>query len=94
MAALHATKSKEIMFTTYSFTHKGSYSAEAIHQARHVWESLRGVGRLPNAVIITYDEHSCQVMWENGIPCFLDRYLPQPHELPGDQAPPQEVQAA
>lgn len=83
MVALHATKRKEVMFTTYSFTHKGHYTLDAIHQARHVWESLRGIGRLANALMLTFDEHSCQVMWENGIPCFLDRFLPQPEDLPG-----------
>lgn len=83
MASLHATESKEIMFTTYSFTHNGQYSYDARNQAKHVWESLRQIDRLKNAVIISYDTHSCQVMWENGIPCFLDHYMPQPDELPG-----------
>lgn len=83
MAALHATSAREIMFTTYSFTHRSQYTYDAIHQARHVWECLREIGRLSNAIMLTYDVHSCQVMWEHGIPCFLDRYLPQPNELPG-----------
>ena len=84
MVALHATASLEVMFTTYSFTHKGHYTHDAINQARHVWESLREVGRMNNAIMITYDVHSCQVMWEDGIPCLLDQYLPQPDQLPGD----------
>ena len=83
MAELHATGWKELMFTTYSFTHNGMYSYDAVNQARHVWESLRGIDRLKNALIISYDTHSCQVLWEHGIPCFLDRYLPQPRDLPG-----------
>lgn len=83
MAALHATDKKELMFTTYSFTHKQHYSSDAIYQALHMWENLRRIKRLKNAIIITYDVHSCQVLWENGIPCFLDRLLPQPSELPG-----------
>jgi len=119
-----------------SFTHRQEYSPDAIYQALHMWENLRRIGRLSNAIIISvsrhaywwnhsrnwgatackvlvtpqsassishrgvcpsmvlgshliwndpmqYDVHSCQVLWENGIPCFLDRYLPQPDELPG-----------
>ena len=83
MVKLHATQSKEIMFTTYSFTHNSQYSYDAIYQARHVWECLRQIDRLKNAIILTYDDHSCQVLWEHGIPCLLDRYMPQPDALPG-----------
>lgn len=83
MARLHATRKNELLFTTYTFTHKGHYSHDAIHMARHMWENLREVDLLSHTVILSYDAHSCQVMWENGIPCFLDRWLPQPNDLPG-----------
>lgn len=83
LAKLHATRKKEILFTTYTFSHKRAYSYEAINAAKHMWENLREIGLIPNTILLSYDLHSCQVLWEHGIPCFLDRYLRQPDDLPG-----------
>lgn len=83
MAALHATGKKELMFTTYSFTHEGNFHPDALNSVVHIWENLRRIKRLNNSIIISYDLQTCQVLWVNGVPCFLDRYLPQPSELPG-----------
>jgi len=33
--------------------------------------------------ILQYDANTCQTLWEHGLPCFLDRYMLQPSELPG-----------
>ena len=83
MASLHATDQNELLFTTYSFTHNSEYNKEAIHPARHLWQNLREIDRLNNTIIITYDLHTCQVLTEHGIPCFLDRWSRQPGDLPG-----------
>ena len=83
MANLHATDQNELLFTTYTFTHNGRYSKEAVHMARHLWQNLNDIGRLQNTIIISYDLHSCQVLTEHGIPCFLDRWSRQPDDLPG-----------
>lgn len=83
MAELHATPKGELLFTTFQFSHKGVYNKENIHSVRHMWENLREVGILNHTIVISYHAPSCQVMWEHGIPCFLDRHLPQPESLPG-----------
>ena len=83
MANLHATDQNELLFTTYTFTHNRKYSKEAVHMARHLWQNLREIGRLQNTILISYDLHSCQVLTEHGIPCFLDRWSRQPDDLPG-----------
>lgn len=82
MLDLHVTESNEILFTTFGM-HTGDREENVVPGFCHIWENLREIGRLKNAVLLTYDLHACQLMWENGIPCFLDRYLPQPEELKG-----------
>lgn len=87
MAEQHATAKGELLFTTYSFSHRQSYSYDAIYWATHMWANLNETGILNHTIVLSYDVHSCQVMWEHGIPCFLDRFLPQPSSLPGEHSP-------
>lgn len=83
MAALYATDHRELLFTTFNLNHGGEFRPEGTDMARHFWENLREIRLLNHTILITYDLPSCQIMWDIGIPCFLDRWLPQPDTLPG-----------
>lgn len=83
MLKLHATKAGEVMLTTFTLTHHGQSDDKSVIRACHIWENLREINRLNNSLLITYDLHTCQLLWKSGIPCFLDRFLPQPSNLPG-----------
>lgn len=61
----------------------GFYAGHMVDFAAHLWQSLREVGRMENAIMLSYDLHSCQTVIARGIPCFLDRWSKQPSELPG-----------
>ena len=81
--AAYATEENQIMFTT-SWNHRSEFSNDTLEKVLHIWESLRSVGRVQNAVILTYEMETCQVLWAKGITCLVDRLQSQPPELPGE----------
>lgn len=83
VANLHATPSGALRFTTLSFTHRGRYTW-GVGAARHMWQNLQELDSIGSTLLISYDLHTCQVLIENGIPCFVDRWLSQPKTLKGD----------
>ena len=82
IADMYATAHKEIMFTTYG--HGGNeMSKDFLQLVLHMWENLKSINRTQNAMLITYEEEACRLFWSKGVPCVLDRFLPQPKDEPG-----------
>ena len=85
-----ATEKNQIMYTT-SWNHGSNFSMDSLEKVLHIWESLRSVGRVQNAVLFTYEMETCKVLWAKGIVCLVDRLQTQPSELPGRCLISQEI---
>ncbi|KAK9816940.1 hypothetical protein WJX72_007222 [[Myrmecia] bisecta] len=74
-----ATPGRQIIYTTFVMDGE----QRQLQETRNFMWWLKKIGLMNNTIIISYDAPSCDLLAENGLPCWIDRAAPPVDMLKG-----------